>query len=1250
MSPPSDDARSRRLALKPNTDVLDEDLPINAHREVIMDALRTHPVLVVAGETGSGKTTQLPRFALAAGFGRERLIGHTQPRRIAARSVAARIAEETDMPLGEGVGFAVRFDDRTAPQTLVRIMTDGILLNEAQRDAMLSRYEVIIIDEAHERSLNIDCLLGLLKRVLRKRSDLRVIVTSATIDVERFSQFFDNAPVIEVSGRGYPVRVEYMDAAVAIDDSRRLARQVADGVRQLLSESLPKTAQDILVFLPGEREIRDAERAIAKSGAASKGYEIVPLFGRLGDKDQQSVFRPGGNRRIVLATNVAETSITVPRIGAVLDSGLARINRYSPRARVTQLQLEAVSQASANQRSGRCGRLGPGVCLRLYSEADYASRSEFTDPEMLRTNLASVVLQISALNIGAVSEFPFPDPPDPGRLDDALRELRELKALDNRDRITQFGRNLARLPLDPRLGTMLLSAKDESVRGAVLIVVAGLSIQDPRQRPVEAAGAADLAHAEFADSESDFMTLLRLWAAGENARREGRSAWERWCGESFLSPRRMREWREVASQIGRMAQSKPHPNVSTLFADKERRRQLHQAILSGLLTRIGHLREPGVYDGVSGRAFGLHKASSLSSRAPKWLMALEVVRTHKAMARYAAGISPGSVAAAAAHLTRYEYTRPYWNARKGRVESKRSTLLGRLVLVSNRRVPYDKVDRAASRRVFIRDALVADRLGKDYPFADFNRAEREALAQLAGQLRRAVEVRAARIEQHFDDHLPPEVSSRATLERWLSERREHDLTLRIDREQLLSEAAKPDLEMTPQAAPVKGNTLPLSYAFSPDRDDDGATLTVPAGLLGALTPSDIEQSVPAFLQQRVAARLKALPKKDRKRLHPIAQTASAIVTTLSALPETALGLDDRLQGVLLREYSIQIEPGVWSSLVEPEHWLPRIQVTDEVGNPLAAGRDLEALRIECGPLLPKPQIKPKPKVNDGANLGFPTLKSPYAIRRGGAEVTVYPALSAQPDGVVVHEFLDPVSAADAHAEGVFALLLKRFRDQVKSLRKSVLQDRNVLLQWATFEDEGGAALVDDVVRAAFRGSFGANVETVRDPVAWQALCERGAAEVVPTGMRIQALLPEVLGAHAQCRQQLSKTSDAYGEAVDDVQQQIVQLVFPGFLMATPHERIDSLTRYLRAASMRLQRIASNPAKDNDSLAMIRSLQARHVALNAFTGVNQKQAAINFRWLIEEFRVSLFAQSLGTSEKVSLRRLEKRWDEILRMPD
>ncbi len=931
-----------RMALQPNLDNDAGLLPIDAHRDAIIDALSTQQVVVVAGETGSGKTTQLPRFALAAGLGRRGMIGHTQPRRLAARAVASRIAEQAEMPLGEGVGFAVRFDDQSSPLTLVRLMTDGILLNELQRDPKLLAYEVIIIDEAHERSLNIDFLLGYLARLLPQRPDLKLIITSATIDHQRFAAHFGDAPVVEVSGRGYPVSVEYVDELAATEDSRVLARRVCDAVRALKARALPTGAEDILVFLPGEREIRDAERALTKSGLLSGGWDVLPLFGRLSDRHQGQVFKPTPARRIVLATNVAETSITVPRIGAVIDSGLARISRYSHRSRIQRLQLEPISQASANQRAGRCGRIGPGVCIRLFAEDDFDERDAFTDPEILRTNLASVVLQMAALNLGDVDVFPFLDQPDPAQVADAQRVLVELGALTERARVTKLGRALSRLPLDPRLGRMLLVPLDAPLAHVMVIIVAGLSIQEPRVRPAEQAAAADLAHATFSDSESDFIGLYKLWCDAEKVRRErGRREFERWCEAHFVSARRMREWREVTAQLARQLKRRSGDSPARINLDKDTRYALHGAILHGLLSHSG-VRDNGTeYEGALRRRFSLHPSSALHASPAKWVMALELVQTQKRYARYVAAIDNDMLLRVGRDLLEYEYETPYWNARRGRVEAKRTTLLFDMIIEAGRRVDFADVNRDEARRVFIRQGLVTDRVRIRADFLAHNRRERDAIGELSGRLRRPVEISESGLAKLYDEHLPASVCDGRTLKRWLSGKRTDDSALRFDRAQLLGDSLE-DAEGTPETTEVSGNRLALSYRFAPESENDGASIRLPAALLGALRPADVDASVPAFLERRVELRLRALPKPMRRQLHPLAGTAVQLAATLIVQAEAG-PLDARLARLLLREYNLNIDPEPWRQLVEPDFLRPRIVVVDDSGKILDADRDLEQL-------------------------------------------------------------------------------------------------------------------------------------------------------------------------------------------------------------------------------------------------------------------------------------------------------------------
>ncbi|MEM8547071.1 MAG: ATP-dependent RNA helicase HrpA, partial [Pseudomonadota bacterium] len=1105
------------------------------------------------------------------------------------------------------------------------------------------------IDEAHERSLNIDFLLGILRTLLPKRPDLKVIITSATIDHARFAAFFGDAPVIEVSGRGYPVTIEYTEDDIPADDSRRLARAVCDAVAALQARTLPSAARDLLVFLPGEREIRDAERALLKSGLAPEAtWEILPLFGRLADGRQQAIFKKSGKRRIVLATNVAETSLTVPRIGAVVDSGLARLKRYSTRSRIERLQIERIARASANQRAGRCGRVGPGICIRLYGEAEFGGRAAFTDAEILRSNLASVVLQLEALGLPPPESFPLLDRPDPARVEDARRLLVELGALDSSQRMTKLGRRLSRLPLDPRLGRMLLAPIPETLAPALITVVAGLSIQEPRQRPMEQASAADEAHAQWAHPGSDFLTLLNLWHSAEAARAElGRSAYERWCEAQFVSVRRLREWREVAQQLGRLLKLKV--SSVTLPDGKEEEGLLHAALLTGLVTQVGVREEDNLYAGTGRTRFGLHPSSALQAKPPRWVMALEIVETRRRLARYAATVEPAAVQSAAVHLLEYDYGKPYWSSRRGRVEAQRTTLLRGLVLEADRRVNFAPVDRASARAVFLRQALAGDRLRLQASFLSHNRALREAISALAGKARRLVEVSESGIAAWYGERLPEHVVDAASLKRWL--KKNDDGPLHLTETELLAETPSIDTSAVPNATTLAGNKIQIEYAFAPDRADDGATLRVPERLLRAVTASDIDLSVPGWLAERIALRLRALPKAQRKQLHPIAERAAALVDQLRRQRSNET-LDDRLRRALLREFNVEVAAGTWDHFAEPDHLRPRIVVIDEKGQSIAAGRELDAL--VAGAPEPAATMTESAVVMASAparQWQFATLPEPRVRQDGDLTLKVYPALQQQGGGVVVHDFLDAVQAAAAHSEAVVALLRFRFAQQLKALRKALIQDRAVQLLWSAFADQGGEVLLDDYQDAVVRVGVPVALEGIRDAESFATLCQRYASAIVPSGETLRATHKEVLEEHAAVRARLAQMPAAYGEAVDDVRAQIAALVYPGFLAATPPDRVADLARYLRGALQRLERLASNPSRDTESMAMVASLAARQAALgSSAAGPNQAAAVGEFRWLVEELRISLFAQTLGTRGKVSLRRLEKRWDDVLRLPD
>ncbi|TVR66823.1 MAG: ATP-dependent RNA helicase HrpA, partial [Candidatus Competibacteraceae bacterium] len=852
----------RRAALPVPT--FDDSLPINAHREAIAAAIRAHQVIVLCGETGSGKTTQLPKICLSLGLGVAGLIGHTQPRRIAARSVATRIAAELGATVGGQVGYKVRFSDRIGPDTVVKLMTDGILLAETQSDRQLDQYEVIILDEAHERSLNIDFLLGYLKRLLPRRPDLKLIITSATIDPERFSRHFAQAPIIEVSGRTYPVAMRYRPLLAADEDERD--RDLQQAILDAVDEVWQEGPGDILIFLSGEREIRETAESLRKHHPPNT--EVLPLYARLSAAEQNRVFQPRGRPRIVLATNVAETSLTVPGIRYVIDPGTARISRYSPRSKIQRLPVEKISQASANQRAGRCGRVMAGVCVRLYAEEDYQSRPPFTDPEILRTHLAAVILQMSALHLGRPEDFPFVDPPDSRQISDGFRLLFELQAVDEQRRITDLGRQLAKLPVDPRLGRMLLTAQREGCLREALLVVAALAIQDPRERPLDKQQAADEKHRRFRDEHSDFVALLKLWDYyHEQARQLSRNQLRNLCQADFLSFVRMREWHDLhqellgrVTEMGMRLNEEPAPYAN-----------LHRALLTGLLGHLGLKQEENVYLGARGRNFYLFPGSGLFKKRPRWVMAAELVETTRLFARTVARIEPEWVEGLAGPLLKRSYTEPHWEKRSAQVAATERVTLYGLPIVASRRVNYGPLDPALAREIFIRQALVE---GEFHCQAAFFRHNRQLLAELE-----EMEVRARRdltadeeaLYQFYAERIPEGIYSGPTFETWRKQaEREQPRLLFLDRAALLADAGPvADGERFPDHLDLDGLQLPLSYRFTPGADDDGVTVTVPLAAVNQVDPKQLDWLVPGLRAERMAALLKSLPKALRRNFVPV---------------------------------------------------------------------------------------------------------------------------------------------------------------------------------------------------------------------------------------------------------------------------------------------------------------------------------------------------------------------------------------------
>ncbi len=1220
-----------------------EELPVSAARDEILAALAEHPVIVVCGETGSGKTTQLPKLCLEAGLGVRGMIGHTQPRRIAARSVARRLQEELGDPQGRLVGHKVRFTDRTGPETLIKVMTDGILLAETEGDRFLEHYDALIIDEAHERSLNIDFLLGYLKRLMARRRNLKLIITSATIDPERFARHFGNAPVITVSGRSYPVEVRYRPLRGEDLDERD--RDLEQGVVEAVAELHRHGPGDILVFLPGEREIRACAEALRKHHP--KGTEILPLYARLSQAEQDRIFHPkGGTRRIVLATNVAETSLTVPGIRYVVDSGYARISRYSPRSKVQRLPIEPISQASADQRKGRCGRLGPGVCIRLYTEEDYQARPRYTDPEILRTNLAAVILRMAALRLGEVDDFPFIDPPDPRAVKDAYHSLFELGAMDDQRRLTPLGRRLARLPVDPRIGRMILAAGDEDCLREVLIIASALSIQDPRERPMEARDAADAAHARFHRPGSDFLAWLSLWDYAEEQRRHlSQNQWRKRCRAEFLSFVRLREWREVHGQLKQLAGE---------LGLKENREpaepdRIHRALLAGLLGHVAQHQDDGDYLGPRNRKLRIHPASSLVNKRPRWIMAAELIDTTRLYASQVAAIRPEWIEELGAHLIQRHYFEPHWQTRAGRVAAyERLTLFG-LVVVAKRRVNYGPKDPTTAREIFIREALVAGHYHTRAEFFHHNRrllAEVEALEAKAR--RRDILVDEETLFQFYDQRIPEDVYDAPRFERWRKRAEAEDpRCLFLTREALMRHGAETvSGERFPDHLELDGLRLPLRYRFEPGDPADGVSVHIPLTLLPALEPEPFQWLVPGLIEEKLTALIRALPKAWRRHFVPAPDFARA---ALEGMRYREGALMPNFSERLRRMTGIEVPEEEWqrAEAALPDHLRMRFVVVDESGKELAAGRELSALQQGHGAAAEAALTQRLTAETDSPEReavqawDFGPLPEVWEGRRAGLRLRAHPALCDEDGRVAIRLIARLPEARAHHRRGLVRLFALQLRDKLRYLTKELQKDAR--LQLLARPVGGGEALTHDLLDAVVERLTLAGEDgwTIRDAETFQQRLAAARPGLVDEARKLTAQVAEALEAHQRLRKALDggRFPPDCLASLTDIRTQLDHLVYPGFVGRTPAAWLPRLPVYLEAARLRLERLPRDPRRDQVQAREVQALWRRWQE-KELAAQGPDPARERLRWLIEELRVSLFAQQLGTVEKVSVARLEK----------
>jgi len=1228
-------------------------LPVSERRDEVLEVVSRHQVTVLCGETGSGKSTQLPKICLELGRGVFGRIGHTQPRRIAARALATRISEELGRELGSTVGYKVRFHDRVSPATRIKLMTDGMLLAEIQHDPLLQEYDTLIIDEAHERSLNIDFLLGYLRRLLPRRPDLKVIVTSATIDPESLAQHFGGAPILEISGRTYPVELRYRppeeDVAGERDDA--MQRAIVGAVDELSGTD----RGDILIFLSGEREIRETTETLRKHKLQLT--EILPLYARQGSAEQARVFHPAGKRRIVLATNVAETSLTVPGIRYVIDAGFARISRYSARSKVQRLPVEPISQASAKQRAGRCGRVAPGICIRLYDEEDLFGRREFTEPEILRTNLAAVILQMKVAGLGEIESFPFIDRPDQRLVNDGIRLLEELGALGADGRVTRVGRELARLPVDPRIGRMLWAAAHTHCLSELLVIAAALSVQDPRERPLERQQEADEAHELFADEGSDFSSYLGLWVFLEERRRHlSRAKFRKLCQERYLSWSRVTEWHDIHRQL-RLQLHELGFRENEADASYE---EIHRAILSGLLSHIGFRESEKGYLAGRGAHFSIFPGSSLYRRPPKWVMAAELVETARLYARTVARIEPAWIEAAAGHLVQRSYSEPHWEAGRGQVAAYEKVTLYGLTLVARRKINYGPLNPAEAREIFIRFALVEGDFRTRAPFFRHNAELIDYVRYLEQKLRREdfladEEARYA----FYAARIPEGVYSAPLFEKWLRKASRGDpklLHMRIG--DVLRRPTPEDVgSQFPETWDLNGVELPLEYRLEPGDEADGVTLVVPLELVNQIPEGRCEWLVPGWLEDKAVALLRSLPKQLRKALMPIPETAKRCLTRLQPCDQP---LTRALATAIKELTTLHVGEDQWRSDELPDYLKMRFRLIDEHGRTVGKGRDLHQLRTAHGSTASErfTHISADHIERQGMHdweLG--ELPETVELSRGGVPLRGFPALVDCGEAVDVR-VLDSASAAErATRAGVRRLLAFRLGAEMRHLRKHLPGIAEMRLKYAmvpvpeiglSAPPEEAPTLEAELVGLILDRTFIEGRPPIRDRDSFQARIESEKARLTDVATETCRTVAAILDFYQGVRRDLAHTGQAnWRPLVEDIRRQLDLLVYRGFLQEEPGSALVHYPRYLKAIDLRLGKLAHGAGRDFRRLDELKIVYEPWLErYRALRERGQKDTRLEeIRWMLEELRVSLFAQELRTAYPVSLKRIERRWREL-----
>ncbi|MGZ8951014.1 MAG: ATP-dependent RNA helicase HrpA [Methylobacter sp.] len=1238
-------ARNKRLASIPVLTF--PDLPVTGKKDDIAKLIQGNQVVIVCGETGSGKTTQLPKICLSIGRGVAGFIGHTQPRRIAARTVADRIAEELGEPMGKSVGYKIRFNDKTHAESLVKLMTDGILLAESQNDPYLNQYDTIIIDEAHERSLNIDFLIGYMKWLLPKRPDLKLIITSATIDTQRFSTHFNNAPIIEVSGRTYPVEMRYRPIEQKDEEEDETTDDLQNAILDAVDELYRDLRGDILIFLTGEREIRETSDSLKKHHPTQ--YEILPLYSKLSVSEQERVFKPkGGKLRIVLATNVAETSLTVPGIRCVIDTGHARISRYSHRSKIQRLPIERISQSSANQRAGRCGRVAEGICIRLYSHDDYLARPEFTEPEIMRTNLSAVILQMISLNLGDIEDFPFLEPPEDKMIRDGKTVLHEVNALDKSGKLTEVGKQLAKFPTDPKLARMLVAAAHEHCLTEVAIIVSALSVQDPREKPADKMQQADAKHAAFRHPESDFLTILNIWNTYEDKKKHlSNSKLRKYCTDNFLSYMRMREWFDIHAQIMQVVKGdlKMHPNT-----DEPGYEKIHRALLPGLLSNIGFRHEQYEYLGARGLKFFIFPGSGLHKLKPKWIMAAEQVETSKVYARNVARIEPEWIEQCAEHLVKHNYYDPHWEKKGARCMVSSRTLLYGLTLQAGRKIPYDHVDPKAAREIFIRSALVDHDYHSNARFYVANQKLLEEVGMIQHKGRRVDLVEDEQwLYEFYDSKLPPEVVSGVTLDTWRkTAERENPKILFLTKEDLTREQEQDYVNEWdfPDSKKIGNLSIPLQYRFEPGHDEDGVTAIIPVHQLNQVSQTAFDWLVPGLLEEKCIALIKSLPKNIRKHFVPVPET---VKQCLEIEPDFKGALQEWLGNRLKKLTGEAIPLNAWNMDALTDHLKMNFRVADDQGQLLDYGRDLKKL-----------QLKHTAKAGDSFDQiaadelnytgcigwAFDDLPETYRFIQNEQAFVGFPAIIDEGDSVGVRIFDTEQKAALQHQAGLMRLFQLQLRKEctyvTKNMPKSAAAELtyNRLPKHPLIGNDENVSYKDDLLYLVLYGVF-IEGRTIRTQQAFEQTLLANKAGLIGAANEAGKIALEIMELYGAIKTQLNRLN-ANGPLAKDINEQLDLMIYAGFIRNTPYQQLKAIPRYLKAVQYRLD-------KRDNTLQKVQ--EASRYATRYWNDVEKKAKKDKvipeqdpFRWMLEEFRVSLFAQQLKTAYPVSEKRMDKAWDE------